>query len=198
MTISEDPNSPEFVARRAEARKALDAIDPAMHGGLPADPLRREWFEAVYARADNDPARVPWANLAPHPLTKSWVDTQARGIAGLVIDGGVRDVSALARHGFPVFSTLIALTGATKVGGGSIAGSAKVGDVMVTTGDWVVGDADGVTVIPRASLDEVVAAGVARAAKEDGFFLKLRDGTTTVDLLGLDTRRVERRTSPPP
>jgi SAM-dependent methyltransferase len=89
MTISEDPNSPEFVARRAEARKALDAIDPAMHGGLPADPLRREWFEAVYARADNDPARVPWANLAPHPLTKSWVDTQARGIAGLrVLDVG--------------------------------------------------------------------------------------------------------------
>jgi 4-hydroxy-4-methyl-2-oxoglutarate aldolase len=141
--------------------------------------------------ADNPPERGYWGEV----LTTG---AEARGIAGLIIDGGVRDVSALARHGFPVFSTLIALTGAAKVGGGSIGGSAKVGDVMIGTGDWVVGDADGVTVIPRAGLDEVVAAGVARAAKEDGFFLKLRDGTTTVDLLGLDTRRVERRTPPPP
>jgi len=81
-----DPASPEFAARRAEARKALDAIDPAKNAilreGL-ADPLRRAWFEAVYARAEDDPARVPWANLAPHPLLKAWVGAQARGIAGL-------------------------------------------------------------------------------------------------------------------
>ena len=88
-----DPASPEFAARRAEARAALDAIDPAknseLEGGTPNDPLRRDWFEAVYARAENDPARVPWANLAPHPLTKSWVGLQARGIGGLrVLDVG--------------------------------------------------------------------------------------------------------------
>lgn len=84
-----DPASPEFQARRAEARKALDAIDPAMQGRPSADPLRRAWFEAVYARAENDPARVPWANLVPHPLTKSWVGLQARGITGLrVLDVG--------------------------------------------------------------------------------------------------------------
>ncbi len=85
--ISEDPTSPEFAARRAEARKALDAIDPAKNSemlvGAPDDPLRRAWFEAVYARAQNDPALVPWANLAPHPLTKAWVGAQARGISGL-------------------------------------------------------------------------------------------------------------------
>jgi len=91
--ISLDPTSAEFAARRAEARKALDALDPAknleMRGGAPDDPLRREWFETVYARAQNDPARVPWANLAPHPLTKAWVGAQAKGIAGLrVLDVG--------------------------------------------------------------------------------------------------------------
>jgi 4-hydroxy-4-methyl-2-oxoglutarate aldolase len=137
--------------------------------------------------ADNPPERGYWGEV----LTTG---AEARGIAGLVIDGGVRDASALARHGFPVFSPLIALKGAAKVGGGAIGGRASVGEVMVETGDWVVGDADGVTVIPRASLDEVVAAGRARAAKEEGFFLKLRNGATTVELLGLDTRRVERRT----
>jgi SAM-dependent methyltransferase len=91
--LSLDPASPEFAARRAEARLELDAIDPAKHsemqGGALADPLRRAWFEAVYARAENDPARVPWANLVPHPLTKAWVGLQARGIEGLrVLDVG--------------------------------------------------------------------------------------------------------------
>jgi SAM-dependent methyltransferase len=86
---AQDPASPEFAARRAEARKALDAIDPAMQQDMRADPLRRAWFETVYARAENDPARVPWANLVPHPLTKSWVGLQARGIAGMrVLDVG--------------------------------------------------------------------------------------------------------------
>jgi SAM-dependent methyltransferase len=88
-----DPASPAFAARRAEARKALDAIDPAKNGetqgGTLADPLRRAWFEAAYVRAENDPARVPWANLVPHPLTKSWIGLQARGIVGLrVLDVG--------------------------------------------------------------------------------------------------------------
>ncbi len=81
---------PAFIARRAKARAELDALDPAM-GGDPAaaDPLRRAWFEAVYARAGDDPARVPWANLRAHPLTKGFVDFQLRGLDGLpVLDVG--------------------------------------------------------------------------------------------------------------
>src|SRR5439155_17193185 len=79
-----DPSSPEFSARRAEARKALDAIDPAMTGDM-KDPLRRGWFEAVYALAEHDPARVPWANLSAHPLTRAWSGLQGRGVEGLTI-----------------------------------------------------------------------------------------------------------------
>lgn len=87
--MSFDPSSPEFQARRAEARKALDALDPAMQGTEAADPLRRDWFEQVYARAEDDPARVPWANLSAHPLTSSFVKAQISGIAGLnVLDVG--------------------------------------------------------------------------------------------------------------
>ncbi|MGA3303382.1 MAG: class I SAM-dependent methyltransferase [Methylovirgula sp.] len=86
--MSRDPSSPEFQARRAEARKALDAIDPAKRGG-DVDPLRRDWFEAVYQRAEEDPACVPWANLSAHPLTTSFVNGQIRGIEGLrVLDVG--------------------------------------------------------------------------------------------------------------
>ena len=90
---------------------------------------------------------------------------QSRGIAGLVIDGGVRDISALERLGFPVFSSTIALRGATKLRPGTVGAPATVGDVEVRTGDWIVGDADGVTVVPGAQLDDVIAAGRARGAE---------------------------------
>lgn len=81
----------EFFERRARARAELDAIDPAKGGpdAADADPQRRAWFEAVYALANDDPARVPWANLAPHPLAKAFVDFQTRGLKGLrVLDVG--------------------------------------------------------------------------------------------------------------
>lgn len=91
VTLSLDPSSPEFQARRAEARRALDAIDPAKQEQMDAagDPLRRAWFEEVYRGAADDPARVPWANLSPHPLTASFVRGQIRGLEGLrVLDVG--------------------------------------------------------------------------------------------------------------
>jgi len=117
---------------------------------------------------------------------------EARGIAGLVIDGGVRDVSALEAHGFPVFSTLIALRGATKEHAGRVGGSSIVGDIQVEQDDWIVADADGVTVVPHTKLDDVLAAGRAREAKEAHFFEELRAGRTTIELLALDTAPITR------
>jgi 4-hydroxy-4-methyl-2-oxoglutarate aldolase len=116
---------------------------------------------------------------------------QARGLAGLVIDGGVRDVTALEAHHFAVFSTTVALRGAAKQAPGSVGGHAPVGGVEVHTGDWVVADADGVAVIAAADIDAVLAAGRARAEKEEGFFAALTDGATTVELLSLDTSPIE-------
>jgi len=110
----------------------------------------------------------------------------ARGIAGLVIDGCVRDVDALAAHGFPVFSAGVALTGATKEMPGSVNREVVAGDVEVEAGDWIVGDVDGVVVVPRDALDEVLAAAQARTEKEAGLFDALRTGKTTIELLGLD------------
>ncbi|PNG24496.1 SAM-dependent methyltransferase [Methylocella silvestris] len=86
---AETPRDADFAARRAQARLELDALDPAKGGAPDPDPLRRNWFEAVYSLAQNDPARVPWANLAPHPLVKSFVDFQLSGLAGTrVLDVG--------------------------------------------------------------------------------------------------------------
>lgn len=132
-----------------------------------------------------EPARGYWGEV----LTTA---AEARGIAGLVIDGGVRDVDALHAHGFPVFSAMIALRGATKVQPGRIGGRALVGDVDVDEGDWIVGDTDGVTVVPRARLEEIRVAGATRAEREQHYFEQLKAGRTTLELLGLDDAPVDR------
>ncbi|MDQ6853489.1 MAG: dimethylmenaquinone methyltransferase [Actinomycetota bacterium] len=115
----------------------------------------------------------------------------ARGITGLVIDGCVRDVAALEAHRFPVFSTGVALPGATKELPGATGGTAVVGEVDVHTGDWLVGDADGVTVVRAAQIVDVLAAGQTRAAREQALFEALRNGKTTLELLGIDPSPID-------
>lgn len=110
----------------------------------------------------------------------------ARSVSGLVIGGGVRDVAALESHGFPVFSTMVALRGATKTGAGEVGTVVEVGGVSVSTGDWVVADGDGVAVVPRDSLEVVLDAARARAEKETRMFGELRSGRTTLELLAID------------
>ena len=115
---------------------------------------------------------------------------QACGVVGLVIDGGVRDIDAVTSAGFPIFSAMIALRGAAKTSPGTVGAPAKVAGVTVEGGDWVVGDADGVVIVPGATLDAVIAAGVARQQKEATMFTRLRAGATTVELLDLDASAV--------
>jgi 4-hydroxy-4-methyl-2-oxoglutarate aldolase len=121
---------------------------------------------------------------------------QARGLAGLVIDGGVRDITEIQAHGFPVFSTMIALRGAMKTRPGTIRAAVPCGGVLVEPGDWVVGDADGVVVIPGATIADVINAGRVRAAKEAAMFRALWEGKTTVELLDLDPSPIQEGDAP--
>ena len=131
-----------------------------------------------------DPARGYWGEV----LTTA---AQAAGVAALVIDGAVRDVAAIEQLGFPVFATGIALRGAAKAGPGRLRVPVALGDAIVRPGDWLAGDADGVVVIAAGDLAACRAAGAARRAKEAGFLDRLRSGSTTVDLLALDTGPIE-------
>jgi len=180
-------------------------------GGLPTDRrLKPAWPGAALAAPAYPVRCTPGDNLAVHvgvttapagsvlvvdvgpvPDRGYWGEVlttaaEAAGLAGLVIDGGVRDVAALQAHAFPVFSSTISLPGARKDQPGTVGAPVTVGGVSVARGDWIVGDVDGVTVVPGASLEAVCAAGEDREAKEVGFFTALRAGTTTVELLGLD------------
>jgi 4-hydroxy-4-methyl-2-oxoglutarate aldolase len=149
------------------------------------------------AVAEAPPGSVLVVNVGHEPARGYWGEVlttgaEARGLRGLVIDGGVRDVDALETHAFAVFSTMIALRGATKQEPGNIGGTAVVGDVEVARGDWIVGDADGVVVVPHAHLDAVLEAGRARAEKEEHYFAELRSGRTTMQLLSLDDVPIDR------
>jgi 4-hydroxy-4-methyl-2-oxoglutarate aldolase len=135
--------------------------------------------------ASAEPERGYWGEI----LTTA---AETTGITGLVIDGGVRDIAALSGHGFGAFSDRIALRGATKDQSGEVGGPVTVGDVTVRTGDTVVGDADGVVVIPAEQFDDVVAAARHRSDREQDLFRRLQSGETTVDLLELDPTLIRR------
>ena len=96
----------DFATRREAARARLDAIDPhKKEGGLDADPLRRDWFEAVYRLAEGDAAGVPWGDLAPHPLLVDWLAREGSlsGLRALDVGCGLGDnAEALAAAGAKV------------------------------------------------------------------------------------------------
>jgi 4-hydroxy-4-methyl-2-oxoglutarate aldolase len=121
--------------------------------------------------------------------------SSAAGQLGLVINGCVRDSDALKAKGYPVFARGLALPGASKKGPGSIGSASVVGGVTIHTGDWLVGDADGVVAIPARRLETVVKAAEIRAVKEQGILGRLAAGSTTVELLGLETQTVAREKS---
>ena len=110
---------------------------------------------------------------------------QLRGVRGLVLDGSVRDVDAIARLNFPVFSRGISIRGTTKRERGELNQPIEIGGVTVKSGDIVVGDSDGVVVVPAGEVEAVVARAHEIRLWEEEVMQKLRQGATTLDLLGL-------------
>ncbi|KJL27084.1 4-carboxy-4-hydroxy-2-oxoadipate aldolase/oxaloacetate decarboxylase [Microbacterium azadirachtae] len=113
---------------------------------------------------------------------------QARGIAGLVIDGGVRDTAQLRELGFGAFSTSISIRGTIKQWPGTIGIPITLRGRVVNAGDLVVADRDGVAILPSGDVDRILEAARARAAKEDAYMARLRAGELTLDLY--DFRRL--------
>jgi 4-hydroxy-4-methyl-2-oxoglutarate aldolase len=110
---------------------------------------------------------------------------RAHGVAGLVIDAGVRDTAQLTALGFPVWSRAIWAQGTTKVVAGSVNLPIVCAGAHVHPGDVIIGDADGVVVVPRADTPSVVAAAEARLAQEAEMRERLRAGELGLDVHGL-------------
>jgi 4-hydroxy-4-methyl-2-oxoglutarate aldolase len=120
------------------------------------------------------------------------VAAMIRGLAGLVIDGCVRDVDALERRNFPVFARGTALPGASKSNDGTIDEPITIGGVEIVAGDWIVADRDGVVVLPLYQRHDIIVAGHEREAREQQMFVALEHGATTVELLELDVSPIRR------
>jgi 4-hydroxy-4-methyl-2-oxoglutarate aldolase len=111
----------------------------------------------------------------------------ARGLAGLVIHGGVRDSLRLIELGWPVFAERVCISGTAKdpAGPGALGEPVTIGNVPIRRGDLIVADADGVVRIPSARVEDVRTLSAQREQAEADHIRRIRDGETTIAIYNL-------------
>lgn len=174
------------------------ALDPALRPVWPGARLVGRALPVRTHPADNLPLHLALEQARPgdvlvvdgrEELCGYWgevlaVAAQARGVTGLVIDGGVRDVVEQAELGFPVFSRGVSVRRTAKAHPGIVGSPITVAGVHVRPGDVVVGDADGIVVLPPEAVPATLAASRSRIDKEKVYMERLRAGELTLDLYG--------------
>lgn len=109
----------------------------------------------------------------------------ARGVRGLVIEAGVRDVAELRAMGFPVWSAAVSAQGTVKETAGAVNVPVSVGGQIITPGDAIIADDDGVVCVPRGDIGPALDTARSREAKEERNRAELAAGQLGLDLYGL-------------
>ena len=111
---------------------------------------------------------------------------KTKGIAGLVIDGCIRDADDIEAMGFTVFSRGLCILGTSNHGDGTLNEPIIIGDILINPGDIIVGDRDGVVVVPQNRIEEAIEKSKARELKEENVRQQLREGKTSLEIYGWD------------
>jgi 4-hydroxy-4-methyl-2-oxoglutarate aldolase len=203
-TQTTDPRMARLAALGAatvyEANGQRDAIDPAIK---PLDPTTRiagrvvtvdlepadNWFIHV-ALLEAGEGDILVVDAKGYTQAGPWGDVltlaaQERGLAGLVIDGAVRDSQEIIASGFPVFTRGVCIRKTTKAQKGRVNVPVTIGGVLIQPGDILVGDADGLVRVAAADIDTALTSSEHRELKEEQMRARIREGATTLDLLGL-------------
>jgi 4-hydroxy-4-methyl-2-oxoglutarate aldolase len=191
-----DPARGHSSATLLEAAGSPIDLDPEIRAAWPGARLCGSAFTVQGAGGDNLALHLATTQAGPGDILVvdagasshgHWgevlaVAAQARGIAGLLIDGGVRDTAEIAALGFPVFSRRNAIRGTRKNFPGVFGRPVQVGGVTIQAADLIVGDDDGVVAIPHSDIETVLAKADARVAHELELIARLRAGARTIDL----------------
>ena len=123
----------------------------------------------------------------PIALVGELLATQAqqRGVAGILVDGAVRDLDELAAIGLPIWARFVRATGATKGTVGRLDVRVAIGGTEINPGDLVVMDCDGAVALPSAQADAVLPLAVERAERERVMRERYAAGELSYDLNGL-------------
>ena len=143
---------------------------------------------AAIAHADpGDILVLTSSEPAPVALVGELLATQAqaRGVAGILVDGAVRDLEELIAIGLPIWARFVRARGATKGEVGKLDVPVVVGGTEIRPGDLVVLDCDGAMALPSERVDEVLSLALERAERERALRQRYASGELSYDVQGL-------------
>ncbi len=187
-------DSNNSIARQGVMDSGIKPVDPKSHivgravtvKCQPGDNLALH--QAIYAA---NPGDVLVCDLRGYDQAGHFGDIMAlackvRGLAGVVLDGSCRDSEDIRELGLPVFCRGFNPSGTVKASLGQINVPVSCGGIEVRPGDLILGDCDGVVVVPQAQEDVVFAKAVAKFEKEKHIVEQLLAGKTTLEIYGFD------------